>query len=229
MTRAPPSTSSDRIPNLCSWASPSGRSIPSGASRTTAMVTPRSCRSARRAGLERSVVRTMVRASAPKHAVGGRRRGGIKDHPDRRRTGDHPHRQQGVVGQDGAGTDRDRVAGRPEGVGNAALSGAADPLGVPAGGGDPAVQRLGVLQDDVGTVRARADIAQQGRGVKGLTLTVETVDSIQRVPARSPVAELLRLGLHIAAVAEVRRGLDGHELVDHEAFTGQGGPCWGCC
>jgi hypothetical protein len=41
------------------------------------------------------------------------------------------------------------------------------------------------------------------------------------------VAELLALGLHVAEVAQVRRRLDGHQLLDHDALAGQGAALWG--
>jgi hypothetical protein len=107
-------------------------------------------------------------------------------------------------------------------VGDPALLGAADPLGVPAAGGDPPVQALGVLEDHVGAAGAGADLAQQGGGVDRLAVAGREAVAVQGLAARGPVAEPPLLGLHVAAVAEVGGGRQRHQPLHRHALGPQG-------
>src|SRR6185312_6135165 len=74
---------------------------------------------------------------------------GIEHDPSR--LADHagdPGGEQRVVGQSGADPDRDRVAFGAPMVGALAAGRARDPLGVPAVGGDLAIERHGGLEED---------------------------------------------------------------------------------
>ena len=143
----------------------------------------------------------------------------VQDHPQRRCARDHPHGELRVVLQQGARPDEDRVAAGAHRVRDLPLRLAADPLRVAGPRGDPPVERLGVLQDDVGPVgpgvqRRRAGVADVDR--RGGQLR-------QPGAGRLEVSEPRLLGLQVAAVVPVRRGAQRLQRLDRDPVPPEAG------
>ena len=165
ITRAPPSTSTDRIPS------------PSSAQRRAEVDTVRAGRhdqdrhatsasSARRSAEEAFVVTMVVAASW--RARGRRPGSGARSpaRPDRRVARHHADRELRIVRDHGSDAHEHRVARGAEGVRRSPLLFPADPPGVAGRRGDPPVERLGVLEGDVGTRRPGADLAEERADVR---------------------------------------------------------------
>ena len=151
MTRPPPSTSRDATPSERSWRSTSSICSPSGPGATSRTVAPAADERAGGAPDRRRVgtgSRWRRRRTAPSRVSGVR---SVESRTTR--SGEAPGTIRtvscGIVLQHGARTDEDGVAAGAHGVRDPPLRLAADPLRVAGPGGDPPVERLGVLQDDV--------------------------------------------------------------------------------
>ena len=102
----------------------------------------------------------------------------------------HANGQLWIVLDDRAHTDEHGVTGGAQYVGDPPLRVAADPFGVAGSGGDPSVDGLGELEDDIRTVGRGRHPTQQLAGVDRLVLASRIGDHARG--ATVPQAVLLR-------------------------------------
>ena len=219
ITRAPPSTSTERIPPRRRALIAASRSTPFGPAGTTRTDTPRRAElgsALRRGGARRDDDGRGVIGQHPGIVRGPESR--VEDDPDRRGPRHQSNRQLRIVPHDGPDADEHRVARGAERVRGPALRLPADPPRVAGRGRDPTVERLGVLHDDVRAGRRGADISQERADVGWRPHPVR-----QRRAPRGDVPHHGLLGREVPDVARVRRRREADDGPDRDPRGLEGG------